>query len=1113
MPITPRRNPLDNAPEQPAAEGPSGFQSLRNWLGTGVRLGTGIASAEGFWPGALISGAGELVAQGVEGSWDSVFRHPIDTAGKNFGRIGVEAAIGAVPVGKIIKAGRVATSAAKNAAMTGVGDVGRQWAEGNFDTPDTTLSDLVTGQTPHAPGWDMNRTLLAAGIGGVTGGAVGAFTGTKPLPKPEPPIIESSGAVPRASKRDPSAHIPSGQREPNATRTGQIHSLPSPGGYKPPAQPAGPRPLPGRTPYGRPAEPPPTDGFAAKRLEREQKLDTEFQDAIRAKDARLEQREFDKLQTMFSHAMGQKASRVESLQRLEDDFANAMLEGEGRFADRMGKQRMAEDSLDTQFQDALRAKNSAMDDEEAAQIVNDLMLDEMDEVGRGVRETFTEKIPGGTRTSSRVYAPKAIDEISEVTDAAGNTTARIDPDNAAAELSAGGGPSGAIGDLLSNLKDPVAIKVYDQLVLRGETPRAAYKRAFEAQQFRANKAIEAQMQSADAVQREVPDVNPNPAASLQKLLTPASKPLSRTAKQTVKQSAHPSFYDDGFDALETAAPKPGQTPRAPGQPPAAAQAKLAKAEQTYQPEALDELKRLSAIYNDPKTPKAGRDEVGKQLRRLSNFMEGKGEFAPKGDGSKPSWVAEQLNEVKKLGQKLTPGGGKAPKLSSEKGAASVEQLLSMALGLGGGAAGAAIDSAEGDDSILDGAFIGAAGLGGAAIIAPKLLQAIGETNLDIGNAEAVTNAAKKVVAKLPQIQRSSLLLNPAGVEQGLPALGANAFAGPYGAVLTKAVEDIFKQDPRAFTLLKLAWNPAKFAKGMWESKDEALDALVRGEGNRAGVDGPGINPNSMVDVTLAAPGWAMTTGDVYARKLLKLAGYSDEEAKAATLTSEASEKFLRRQSDSAKGSWLGQMLFPFRRTLLNTVEQGAQRTPLAGFGMNKLSGRDVGTTEALVEQGLGLASGAAGYTTAASIDDTKTRNNVRRYMSNAMGRYSLPNQIGWAMGDFKARNRDPLNAIVSEQTWNNLIPLPKAEVISDFLGAGVKLAQGKADHPLDLVPDSLNFRSLRRFMASPEEYYGWKPKVADPPTLGMQKLFDVEPERKGIRPRNMKRPNRRTRND
>ena len=163
-------------------------------------MGSGVIGASGGPPGALAGGAGELLAEAIEGSLGK----------SSFLRVPTEAALGAVPFAKLLKSGKAAASAVRGGSFNAVGDVGRQWAEGNFDTPDQSLTDLASGKpAPKAPGWNYGRTALATLLGGTTAGVVGKyFHGAPRLPNPpipssNPPLLPQVFVCPPQGEPNP----------------------------------------------------------------------------------------------------------------------------------------------------------------------------------------------------------------------------------------------------------------------------------------------------------------------------------------------------------------------------------------------------------------------------------------------------------------------------------------------------------------------------------------------------------------------------------------------------------------------------------------------------------------------------------------------------------------------------------------------------------------------------------------------------------------------------------------------------------------------------------------------------------------------------------------------
>lgn len=141
----------------PVAEGsaPKSFlDKLGGWrglAGSGIRVGSGLLSSEGGFLGAGISGLGEGLAELAEGSDFSPTK------------IGVEAGFGAIPFGKVIKGGKMLSSAAKSGAV---------------GAAHSAVSDIAGGATP-----DIERAATSGGLGALlgAGGAAWAGRANKPV--------------------------------------------------------------------------------------------------------------------------------------------------------------------------------------------------------------------------------------------------------------------------------------------------------------------------------------------------------------------------------------------------------------------------------------------------------------------------------------------------------------------------------------------------------------------------------------------------------------------------------------------------------------------------------------------------------------------------------------------------------------------------------------------------------------------------------------------------------------------------------------------------------------------------------------------------------------------
>lgn len=410
-----------------------------------------------------------------------------------------------------------------------------------------------------------------------------------------------------------------------------------------------------------------------------------------------------------------------------------------------------------------------------------------------------------------------------------------------------------------------------------------------------------------------------------------------------------------------------------------------------------------------------------------------GPFAPPTAPEVPSaatgepWVQEQLNlidSMKALGQKAKGTKGE------------INPMLATRLGLGAGGAliGGATDPLGGDthtpNSRLGSALLGF-GAGAALPSIPGALRSIGASAATLSTPEGVKQAASKIYHKLPEVQRFNYLLSA----EGLPA---NVIAGPVGSGFNGALEAALSGDPRGWTALKELRNPANLIADIKQSFNEAKGMIGRAEGTAMS-----SAPNPM-EAALAMPGTLMTTGDVSIRKILERAGFSADEARRMTLTSEPEFKMTKRLASLTKGSPLMQMLFPFTRTPANILEQGAERLP--GIGSIVQANRAVPDPmkQQLVQQGMSTAIGTGAGVLGANLDP-ETAKIAKRYVSNAGGQYSLPANIGFTVGQAIHQGKPSLTAAATSLAQG--IPLPTADPIIDWSTWADKMLAGESAPP------------------------------------------------------------------
>ena len=390
-------------------------------------------------------------------------------------------------------------------------------------------------------------------------------------------------------------------------------------------------------------------------------------------------------------------------------------------------------------------------------------------------------------------------------------------------------------------------------------------------------------------------------------------------------------------------------------------------------------------------------------------------------------VAQQKPRlVKKGGTTLGAGFGALQ-------GASPEQLIQTATATIGGVSGAAL--AE-DDEMLAGGLVGA-GVGALAPKAGRLMaQYASEIYRDIApqiqaltSSQGLYEVSSNIVHFLPRVLRANLLAGPNII--------ANAVGAPYGSLLVKTSELLMAGDPRGKQLADLL-DPRLFARMFKETAPEAATAVQTWE--RSGDPGSYITGTTLDRATMV-PGTIMTTGDMTARKIGMLAGLSEDEVRTMTLTSEPAWNISKSLVNLNRRGPAGQFLLPFARTVANIWEQSARRTPFLGFVVNKATGVDIPTAQAVAEQVVGAGAGVGGFAAGQAIgestpDSRATDNLLLSMLRNVSGPASLLTSAGLAAGQATTGRSDPVTATTGQLNWE--APLPSLEVPYSWWNAAKK---------------------------------------------------------------------------
>lgn len=446
--------------------------------------------------------------------------------------------------------------------------------------------------------------------------------------------------------------------------------------------------------------------------------------------------------------------------------------------------------------------------------------------------------------------------------------------------------------------------------------------------------------------------------------------------------------------------------------------------------------------------------------------------APSSEVDRLGWLARAKE---KLMQEQRPGRGQSPLgpsrgggsgWGSEGGFADPAMLSRVALGAGGALLGGALNQ---DDPIAGALMGGAAGAVLPAMVAkfaqhlptifahPGIDEATKMTLSSLGTPEGIKEAVTGIVNRIPAYLRANLLYSP--------NLLNNAVTGPYGAAVMAAMERAGAGDPRGVEFLKIL-GPSNWGSAYVKGLETASSRLAMSE-ERAG-GGLLSEATNPFDKYTALPGTLMGAGDEATRALGMSVGFTEEEMRAFTLTSEPETAFGKSLANIPRsGGLLGQTFAPFMRTAVNSMEQGAFRTPGAGYLFQALRENPDPMAVQHIQQLMGVGAGVGGYELGQHEDEIANavggndptfnpmlRKLVSGFGRNVAGPYSTIASAGYAGGkafdktsDAQRGLKGALNAYVNEA------PLPSASIPLSYVNAVAD--PGSANLPSGFVPQAL----------------------------------------------------------
>lgn len=1110
------------SPITPPTQPPSSFvDKLRALGGAGIRIGSGwLASAPAMEPGigsllgGAIAGAGELAAEGVEGS-------PLSLK-----QAGISAALGAVPLGMVFKPGQVAQSAIRSGALAGVGEVGREGAhEEELDpwkvgTATATgglvggaLGKLIRGEPPtvrpptRPPPYQVETTAVPGGqvlsggkISRGTGNRPDKLTGAKLGPVKGPTTAQVNAPVRPPTPPPEPTPLDFSSREAYLTSRGikPDYALPDDELARVLDELGGGAAEGGRVPYtGSGAHP---SGSAAKSQVREVETAHSVANKLRKEElaAAANQTRLDKIQQTIdagnmtakpasvSESVSAKTGEGGTLRQSTaykrpkagtvtrqggeapgpddlDDISDFFDEGAAGFTPRVGPTAPPAPAGPVMATESFIERLRKLGFNHLAQRVANNEVTEEEAIKVAAMKTAMERTPEApiAAAPSRPLVPEAptppaVDNLDDIRQAA-------EAPIPTPQVRAARGVKAKVLTPRQQAQQQSLDDLRTRMEAEGQAtppPEAPSTTEFDAAKNRqVNEQLTGKMgELTDEEIRALDSVD-----DFGKPLSAADRGIEEVvpaAAPEEPQSALAKFFKSPVDAA-------GEAFRA------------AKGEADINPLA----KRQLGIALGTEAQKAGLPTKGVKPDTLKKFLEGhvspaisegmgrpplpaevppkappvasegpsltrsrpqaEGETFPTPGPVPEQWVQDELKTV----DQLSKAQSLANRLKGESGAVDPEFLALLAKTGIGAAAGGVIGGAAGHP------FLGMAAGAGLAN-APAILSQLGahpstfENLQDKVNTEGIKATAQKIYQTLPQIQRFDFLSSPSGII-------ANAGVGPYGSAVMGAIEHGLSGDSRGWAALRML-TPKRFGDEFMNSYREAKELIARGEMGRGDTSNlsPGLPlPSGGTFRPLEAPGVAMSQGDVAARKILIDAGFTEDEARRITLTSEPEAHVPRTIANLGRGKkdWsspLMDMMLPFKRTPANIWEQGAQRFP--GLGSIVQSQRELPDPlkQQIVQQIMsgGLMAGSAFI--GANLDP-ETAKTARRFMTNFAGQYSLPVTMGLAAGQAMAGDKPVIPAAVTGGITQ--LPLPATQSVEDLIG----FLSGNRSAPRGAIPFGL----------------------------------------------------------
>ena len=444
--------------------------------------------------------------------------------------------------------------------------------------------------------------------------------------------------------------------------------------------------------------------------------------------------------------------------------------------------------------------------------------------------------------------------------------------------------------------------------------------------------------------------------------------------------------------------------------------------------------KLLTLNNAGQVPSPTADKVAKELEQLRQSA-----FT----AQHPDLAAELAAAAKAPKKASAPKISANPMFDPEAYRWAGQQLGSDGIGaLVGGGVGAL--SSEDDP-------IGGAALGGlAGVLGSRALGSMRNAPYPATDAGDPLSSWDRLI----NWQRFALLSNPENLVVNFAAPTTSGALSSLEKILTGGIERTGLAGPITDSLelgtrgLGKVLNPVRGIN----IGDDFRDAVrLISEAERADLARSGRTTNALDRLT-RIPADALTTGDIGARKALMSAGWSEDMARLATVTSNPRYKWLGEWITDIGKKGIGRFLLPFSRTAANVIEGSLERTPVVGILLN-ISQKDPAlkatVAEIAAQQGMGGLVSTAAYMLGSNMDpETAREGKWPLYITNLSGQYGALAAAAFAAGQASQRD-DSIGNQMRGAGYSMFgdVPLPTTQPASDIWNTGAALMDGEPPNP------------------------------------------------------------------